>query len=141
MAELVGAAWEQAARTANEDKRGLLAKVAARAVDEPDPAVVDPLHVLLATISALTTVDVELLARMAAPRQGKGQLAAQVITGEMSEEDIGQAFTGPRDLLRPVLSRLQREGLVEQTGSMMLGYETTPAWIVTHYGRRLIDFL
>ena len=29
VAELVGAAWEQAARTANEDKRGLLAKVAA----------------------------------------------------------------------------------------------------------------
>ncbi len=39
-------------------------------MDEPDPALVDPLHNLLATIRVLTPVDTELLARMAAPRQG-----------------------------------------------------------------------
>ncbi len=66
-----------------------------------------------------------------------------MITGEIGAEEIGQLFSGPRDLLRPVLSRLEREGLVEEaTGPLDLNLGgAMRAWMVADYGRRLIEFL
>lgn len=47
LAEIVGSAWEAAARTASADKRWILAKVVAAALRDPNDAVIDPVPLLL----------------------------------------------------------------------------------------------
>jgi hypothetical protein len=61
VAELIGIAWEAAARTASEDKRYLLAQVAAAALREDDSAVLDALGFLTRTVIALDPAHIKLL--------------------------------------------------------------------------------
>jgi hypothetical protein len=68
LAELVALAWEEAARTASEDKRRLLAKVVAAALRGDSDALVDATEFLLRTVIALDPAHVALLVVIATPQ-------------------------------------------------------------------------
>jgi hypothetical protein len=68
VAELIGIAWEEAARTASEDKRNLLAKVAATALRGDDAAEIDALGFLTRTVIALDSAHIKLLVITGTPR-------------------------------------------------------------------------
>jgi hypothetical protein len=146
VAEIVGDAWEEAARTASDNKRYLLARVAAAALrGDTIPGQVDVLQLLLRTVIDLDSTHVALLVSLSTTKDGKPRPAVEdqedmVPDGASpTREEVVAKWPSPPDLLNPALSTLEREGLIQRLiglgGEGRLGYALTP------YGRRFLDHL
>lgn len=136
VAELVGLAWEEAARTASDDKRHLLAQVAASALrGETVPEKVDRLQFLLRPVIALDPPHITLLVLMGrvletmdqTERWDRGQWQVQFI-------EIADAWPGGVGLLSPALSALEGQGLVGKTSDGNW-FELLP------FSREFLDYL
>ncbi len=140
LAELVGYAWEAAARTASEEKRWVLARIAAAGLRaEVDDAEVDPLPLLLRTVEALDGPHIRLLVLIATPRPGTGQLVGTALEGFLAVEDLEEGWPGAAGLVKPMLAVLERENLVEDRAVGTWDYR--PAYGITAYGRRFLRYL
>lgn len=126
IAEIVGRAWEAAAETASDDKRRLLAKVAAAAIRGDATAQVDELQTLLRTVIELDPHHVTLLVAI-------GQIPGANV------DQLTARWPSSPDLLFPALSALQRAGLVSQAYQLIGGPQENRH--LTSYGRRFLDFL
>jgi hypothetical protein len=146
IAEIVGDAWEEAARTASENKRYLLARVAAAALrGDATPGQVDALQLLLRTVIDLDSTHVALLVSISTTKDGRPRPAVEdqedvVPDGATpTREEVVAKWPSSPDLLNPALSTLEREGLIQRLiglgGVGRLGYALTP------YGRRFLDYL
>ena len=138
VAELVWTALEAVARTASDDKRYLLAQVAASALrGHTTPGQVDALPLLLRTVVALDSPHVTLLVTIgqSADRFGKtNDEEARRVTIEKLEAE----GPGPADLLGPLLAGLERENLTQ----MVRDFGGSPRWVqITDYGNRFLDYL
>jgi len=125
IAQMVDLAWEEAARTASEAKRRLLAKVVAAAIAGDADAEVDPHPFLLRTAIELDPAHVTLLVAV-------GQAGGNI-------EYMAARWPGPADLRGATLATLQRAGLVQQPYQLMGG--TARSWFLTSYGQRFFTFL
>jgi hypothetical protein len=128
VAEIVGRAWEAAAETASQDKRRLLAKVAAAAIRGDADAQVDELPFLLRTVTELDPAHITLLVRV-----DEHEYAAN------AQDLVDASWPTHPELLEPALSTLERAGLIHQP-SYIKG-EPRESWFLTNYGRRFLTFL
>lgn len=144
LAQMVDLAWEEAARTASEDKRRLLAKVVAGALRGDADAEIDALPFLLRTVMALDPGHVTLLIIIATPRKAAAaMLSPSEIPGPDFENAAGRdelldRWAAADDLLDPALAALEREGL---TNGVQSFDGETRWWVLRPYGRRFFDFL
>jgi hypothetical protein len=132
IAQMVDLAWEEAARTASEDKRRLLAKVVAAAMRGDADAEIDHLPFLLRAVMALDPAHVTLLAIVATPRQAveEGPL------GALGRAELLDRWTAAEDLLDPALAALEQQALIGIIGPYGSGW-----WTLRPFGRRFFDFL
>lgn len=138
--EIVGRAGAQAAMTASEQKRHLLAKVVAAVLrGDADDAELDGTRLLTRTIEALDEPHLSLLARMLLPRPGHGQLAGTVLEGAWTHDDLVREWPAARALVRPLVNALETQGLVDNVGAST--YDALPAFTVSSYGMRLLRHL
>lgn len=141
LAELFEGGLDSAIRTAAEEKRWLLAKVVSAALCGDGLATPDELRILLRTVAATEPPDIQLLALIAQPRPGTGQLAGTLVEGAVTLEDLGQLWPEASTVFGPLLSVLQREGLVRTVSGTYATSQGLDAWALTPYGRRFIQFL
>lgn len=138
--ELVARAWEAASRSAAEENRRLLAKVAAMAINSPDDNPhIDELAFIERSLEALEPPHLQLLRIIGTPRQGQGQLAGTSVEGYFTPEDLQKAWPETGDFILPIVAVLVREGLIENRAAGV--WDTTTAWGVSRFGRHLVDFL
>jgi hypothetical protein len=153
--EIVGLAWEEAARTASEDKRYLLAKVAAAALrGEGIPVQVDILQFFLRTVMALDPAHIALLVIIGTDKDGRSRDVGSSWVGrrEMMNRWMEAGKLGDADIVDPALAALEGEGLVqrvsidnedlkrilEKVEDMARGKDM---WELRPYGRRFLNFL
>lgn len=141
LSQLVGHAWEAAARTASEEKRWVLARITAAALrGETDDAKVDPFPLLLRTVAAVTEPDLHLLALLAcAPPHGEQDTTA-VPEGSLSAHELEEQWPGARGLVTPMIAVLEREGVIEDRALGNVNYHK-PLYGLTDYGRRFLRYL
>jgi hypothetical protein len=126
VAEIVGRAWEAASETASQDKRRLLAKVAAAAIRGDADAQADELQLLLRTAIELDPPHVTMLVAVGQAPGG-------------AEEQLAARWPSSHDLLAPALSTLQRAGLAQEAHQLIGGRSGN--WRLTNYGYRFLAFL
>jgi hypothetical protein len=135
VAELVGIAWEAAAMTAADDKRYLLARVAAAALREDDAAEVDALGFLTRNVIALDPAHIKVLVIAATPQTEDGELA-----GIIRREELLARWPGPWDLIPAALAAPEREGLIrDQYAGGRPGGRI--GWVLSDYGERFLKYL
>jgi hypothetical protein len=135
-AELVGRALEAAVRTASEDKRYLLAKVAAAALRrDATLEQVDALQLLLRTLIALDPPHVTLLVLIGKRVDRSDPIPEGPTVGE---DVLTREWPSSSDLLAPALTALEREGLIEPTRETVNGVRY---WRLLDYGTRFLDHL
>ena len=140
LAELVGYAWEAAARTASEEKRWMLARIAVAGLrGETDDAEVDPLPLFLRTVEALDPPHLRLLVLIATPKPGTGQMTGTALEGFLRAADLEELWPGAKGLIKPLLAVLERENLIENRAIGTWDYE--PAYGISAYGRRFLRYL
>jgi hypothetical protein len=139
LAELVGFAWEEAAKTSSEDKRRLLAKVVSAALRGDADAEVHALPYLLRTVVNLDPSHVVLLVIIARPEQPRLQPGPdQEVQRAISREEVKYRWPGASALLDPALAVLEREGLV----AIGTDYNGSPrSWHLRPYGELFFRFL
>jgi hypothetical protein len=144
VAELIGIAWEAAARTASEDKRYLLAQVAAAALREDDLADIDAIGFLTRTVIALDPAHIKLLVitgTPSAPDRLPDRMEADGVIGHyITREEVENRWSGSTDLIPAATAALEREGLIRDQyaagrPSGRIG------WALSDYGRRFLDYL
>jgi hypothetical protein len=138
VAEIVSLAWEEAARTASDDKRYLLAQVAAAALrGSTTPDQVEALQFLLRTVTALDPPHVTMLV-IIGTAENEATQANDTQETRATRADLEARWPSPSDLMDPALATLEREALVEGA----LGYDgKRRTWRLRPYGRRFLDFL
>ena len=140
LAEVFNRLWAAATVSARDEKRQLLARIAAQALrGQDDDAMLDDLLVLADTTEALQPYHVDLLATMARPRPGTGQMEGHLITGGWSMAQLQESYAKAGDMLIPLLRTLEALALVENVGAGT--FDNQPSWSVTQYGERLLKFL
>jgi len=128
VAELVTIAWEEAARTSAEETRWLLAKLAAQCLsgsitdDE-----IDPVPFLMKTVANLEPQHIQLLILIAMPRTSESPNEFY-----WQEDHLAERWPSSSELLRPMLTQLEREAVIE-SGNWQ--FKTT------EYGRKLLGYL
>jgi hypothetical protein len=126
VAEIVGLAWEEAARTSNEQKRRLLARVAAAALRYgPLRDKIEPLPFLIRTVANLEPPHIQVIVDIATAASIEGK------AGKDEERDWSRRIN-LGSLVIPISAQLQREGLIEQSGS---------TWNITTYGWEFLAYL
>lgn len=138
LAELVGLAWEEAARTASEDKRRLLAKVIAAALRGDSDVLVDATEFLLPTVIALDPAHVALLVVIATPQVMQEARPGGTAGMTVDRKQMTSRWRASEDLLDPALAALEREGLVDGKRGLGGGVGT---WTLRPYGARFFHFL
>jgi hypothetical protein len=137
IAELVWTAWQAGADTASDDKRRLLAKVAAAALRGDADAKIDDLQLLLRTVMDMDPIHITLLVLI-------GQLeltdpkASDPIDQRAGRDELEGAWSGDPELLDPALSALTQAGVVH---SVLDFNGAARGWKLTPYGRRFLDQL
>jgi hypothetical protein len=122
IAEIVGIAAEEAARTASDHKRYLLAQVVAAALrGDATPGQVDALLYLARTVIALNPADVTLLVVIGTTEDGEPRPVGEE---QVSREEMLARWPSPPDLLDPALAMLEQQGLIESTISWGGGAST-----------------
>lgn len=154
IAEIVGMAAEEAARTASDDKRYLLAQVVAAALrGTATPGQVDALLYLTRTVAALDPADLTLLVIIGTTPEGDVRPTEEF---EVKDEDqqvedtykravdvrnkeLVDRWPGPRDLLHPALASLVQAGVIEQRRVFLGG--GAASWALSGYGELFLRHL
>lgn len=139
VAEVVAQAWEVAARSARQEKRRLLARVAANALNHPGDSL-DELIFLQRALADLEPADLSLLVLISKPHFERGQLAQTPLHGYLTHDDLLEAWPEAKDFMAPMVALLMREGLIENR-ALASPARVAAAWAVTDFGRRLLAFL
>jgi len=134
VAEIVGRAAEEAVQTASDDKRYLLAQVAAAALrGDATPGQVQALRYLERTVIALDPADLTLLVVIGTTEDGKW---AQ---GPATPPEMQSRWPSAPDLLDPALGLLEQQGLI---GS--INYDENgivKIWMLRPYGQQFLEHL
>lgn len=141
LAELVYRAWEEAARTSDDEKFELLAKAAAAAVagDDASPALATQ---LMATVISLEPVHVHLLIRVAAEREGKGPTSGERVSGSWPMDELRESWSGSNMIIEPLMARLREQALVRDTSSGTYdGLQGSETWSLSSYGQAFLRHL
>jgi hypothetical protein len=130
--EIVSLAWEEAARTASEDKRYLLAKVAAAALrGDSTPGQLEELQFFLRTVTALDSVHVTLLVGVGMVEEENWEDYRPNYLQDRRDA-IEKKWPGGRDLMDPALAILEGQALIRGGN---------PIWTLQPYGRRFLNWL
>ncbi len=140
IAELVGTAWESAARSAAIEKRWMLARAVANAIKSPPDEEIDPYPQLVRTIGHVEFSEAKLLTIVARPRPGEGKYAFTRLEGALTRTDLQREWPGAANLLAPMLAVLESEGLIDDVAAGTWDYDQ-PAWRLSGYGRRFLELL
>jgi hypothetical protein len=139
-AELVERAFEAATRTGNEDKRYILARVAAAALSgDTTPETIDRLQFLARPVIALDPPHITLLVVI-------GQLATHELKADDIPEPVARStlaaqWSGGWALLDPAIAALIREGLVgERRGGERLVDPPSNIELLP-FGKSFLDYL
>lgn len=126
VAEVVGLAWEEAARTSNEHKRRLLARVAVTALRYgPFADKVESVPFLIRTVANLEPPHIQAMIAIATDASLKRASTTKL-------ESVLTTKRGPGPLVVPIYGQLQREGLTQQIGK---------SWEMTEYGWEFLAYL
>jgi hypothetical protein len=128
VAQVVGLAWEEAARTSSEQKRRLLARVAVAALQYgPLADKVQSLPFLVRTVANLEPphIHVMIAIAIAISPDRDWDPASKSEYRPLENEALGP-------LALPIYGQLQREGLIEKNGGM---------WRITEYGWEFLTYL
>jgi hypothetical protein len=154
ISEIASIAAEEAARTASDDKRYLLAQAVAAALrGTATPGQVDALLYLTRTVAALDPADLTLLVIIGTTPEGEARPTEEF---EVKDEDqqVEDTYTravdvrnkelvdrwpGPRELLHPALSSLVQAGVVEQRRAFIGG--GAASWALSGYGELFLRHL
>jgi hypothetical protein len=154
IAEVVGIAAEEAARTATDDKRYLLAQVVAAALrGDATPGQVDALLYLTRTVAALDPADLTLLVIIGTTSDGSPRPKDDFIIKDEDQQvedtytrpvdvrnkELVDRWPGPRDLLHPALASLEDAGVIEPRMMFIGGGAGT--WALSGYGELFLRHL
>jgi hypothetical protein len=96
-----------------QEKMELLAGIVAAGLQPgTSGAQVDRAHLLLTLVQSLEAVHIRALMVIGLPRQGVGQLAAQRVTGGVSNDELLGRLPELNGVLDPVLATLEAQGLI-----------------------------
>ena len=156
IAEIVAIATEEAARTASDDKRYLLAQVVAAALrGDASPGQVDALLYLTRTVATLDPADLTLLVIVGttpdgdrrptevfpAKREDRRREVEETYTRVMDipNKELVDRWPGPRELLSPALASLEQAGVIEQRKVYLGG--GAASWALSRYGELFLRHL
>jgi hypothetical protein len=154
IAEIAGIAAEEAARTASEHKRYLLAQVVAAALrGNTTPGQLDALLYLARTMAALDPADLTLLVIIGTTDAGdmrptedfavRGQDGQEGESYQRSVEartkELVDRWPAPRDLLSPALASLEQAGVIERRTAFLGG--GAAGWALSGYGDLFLQHL
>jgi hypothetical protein len=115
IAEIFALAAEEAARTASDHKRYLLARVATAALRrDATPGQIDALLYLERTVVALNPADLTLLIVIGTTEDDQPRPVGEE---QVSRQEMLARWNGHPDLLDPALAMLEQQGLIEGTTS------------------------
>jgi hypothetical protein len=139
VAELVGIAWEAAARTASEDKRYLLAQVAAAALrGDSTPEQIDRLQFLLRPVIALDSPHITLLVLIPEFVDISGQNPPNPAEQQVGFPDLAAKWQGGERLLGPAIAALEGQGLIE----VIRDHGGSARWCkLRPFGSEFLDYL
>jgi hypothetical protein len=142
IAQMVDLAWEEAARTASEDKRRLLAQVVAAALRGDENTTIDDLQFLMRTVMALDPAHVTLLVVIAMPHSSHRSVTGfdRPKEGVERGEMLGR-WQGGQALLDAALAALDREGLIVGMGEYTQMNDEKRWWALGPYGKLFFRFL
>jgi hypothetical protein len=134
IAEVVGLAAEEAARTASDHKRYLLAQVAAAALrGTTTPRQVEALKYLARTVIALDSPDITMLVIIGTTADREPRATQETA----QRKEIDARWSSPPDLVDPALAAIQQQGLLEGVTDYDGGIQCR----LSPYGRRFLDHL
>jgi hypothetical protein len=154
IAEIAGIAADEAARTASDHKRYLLAQVVAAALrGNTTPGQLDALLYLARTMAALDPADLTLLVIIGTTEAGdmrpteefavRGQDGQDEESYQRSVEvrtkELVDRWPAPRDLLSPALASLEQAGVIERR-TTFLG-DGVAGWALSGYGDLFLQHL
>jgi hypothetical protein len=135
--ELVGIAWEAAAKTASEDKRHLLAQVAAAALrGDTTPEKIDRLQFLIRPVLALDPPHITLLV-MIGQEVGEHVSEGKRPLIPVKRTALAIRWPGGYKLIDPALAALEREGLVADYSEE----DKTFSYRLRPFGGEFLDYL
>jgi hypothetical protein len=138
--EIVERGIEAAGRSARFEKRRLLARVVASALDGTGLATLQDHQLLIKTVDAIEPPHVQLLVLLATPKAGQGRLVGTPWEGRWTEPSILDQWPGLGTMIRPLLAVLEREGLVESVDPGTWD-SIEDNFAPSAYGRLLLQFL
>lgn len=131
---------DAARRASLEEKRIALGRVAARAMT--DDAALDESLLFLDAIDAMDAPHIRVLATMAGPRPGEGQLEGHSVTGVIDLGELSEKVPDSAAALRSVLSALESRGAVTDSAPATWDQvEGKERWIVSDFGHALLELL
>jgi hypothetical protein len=154
IAEILAIAGEEAARTASDEKRYLLAQVVAAALrGDATPGQVDALLYLARTVVVLDPADITLLVIIGTTPDGEARPTEEFpVKGEdeqmedtytrtvdVRNKELVDRWPAPRALLNPALASLEQAGVIEQRKAYLGGGAAT--WALSGYGEMFLDHL
>jgi hypothetical protein len=133
--EIVGRAAEEATRTASDDKRYLLAQVAAAALrGDATPGQINALLYLERTVIALDPADLTLMVIIGTTEDGKPRSEGQE---EVGRAEMQARWPSPPDLLDPALAMLEQQGLIVG----IIDYGVAHTWTLRPYSQQFLQHL
>jgi len=154
IAEILAIAAEEAARTASDDKRYLLARVVVAALrGDATPGQVDALLYLTRTMAQLDPADLTLLVIVGTTEDGNARptedFAVKGKDGQEEEpyqrsvdvpvKELLDRWQAPRELLSPALASLEQAGVIERRLGYWGGGAAT--WALSSYGELFLKHL
>ena len=154
IAEMLAIAAEEAARTASDDKRYLLARVVAAALrGDATPGQVDALLYLTRTVAQLDPADLTLLVIVGTTEDGNARPTEPfAVQGEDKQDEdsyqrsvyvhmkeLMDRWPAPRELLSPALASLEQAGVIERRRGYVGG--GAASWALSGYGELFLKHL
>jgi hypothetical protein len=149
IAEIVGIAAEEAARTASDNKRYLLAQVVAAAMrGDSTTGQVDALLYLARTVAELDPADLTLLIIIGTTAEGQPRPIEPLEKGDgeikdyrvtVPREELAARWPAASELLDPALASLERAGVTERRNPTFYGGDV--GWALNGYGELFLGHL
>jgi hypothetical protein len=141
LCELVEKGLAGATASAAEKKRRLLARVVASAITGDGLAAPDEYLIFMGTVTALDPPHIQLLVLLASPPSQVTQYQGTETEGALTLLDISWAWEDVVGTVEPLIAALDREGVIRNLAPARYDGHNLPAYTVTSYGRRLLQFL
>lgn len=136
--EIIERGLQSASATSSEDKRRLLARVAASALTGDGLAQPDEYNYLLQTIDRIEVPDLQVLVQVAHPTAGKVQNDTGFQSDITTVDGLIRDWEGIATLCVPIVARLESEGLIDAVDMVAT---TQRGFHCSRYGATLLRFL